>query len=56
MKKLDKLKRQRYELEMKVIRMESSQQGKKRSKKEENELEILRKKLADLDSRIENIH
>jgi hypothetical protein len=52
MKQRDKLKRLRYEISMRIIELESISGSRKLSKKEEQELEILKVKEADLDKRI----
>ena len=54
MKKLDKLKRQRYQVSMKIIELETKAEKSKLSKNEEKELEILKNKEKDLDNRIDN--
>jgi hypothetical protein len=51
-KKLDKLKRQRYEISMKIIRLEAK---KSLNQSELKTLEILRKKEKELDNRIDNL-
>ena len=55
MKKGDKLKRQRYEISMKIIRLEAKSAASKLSKNEEKELEILKQKETELDDKIDNI-
>jgi hypothetical protein len=55
MKKADKLKKQRFEIEMKIIDLESRQSGKGLSKNEEKELQILKNKALELTDRIETI-
>jgi len=55
MKKGDKLKRQRYEISMKIINLEAKSEVKKLSKNEEKELEILKHKEAELNEKIDNI-
>ena len=52
MKQIDKLKHQRYEISMKIIKLESV---KKLSKKEEAELQILKKKELSLDEKITHL-
>lgn len=54
MKKVDKLKRQRYDISMKIIALESKLLVGKLNKNEEKELEILKDKEQDLTERIEN--
>jgi len=55
MKKIDKLKRQRYEISMKIIALETKAEKSKLNKNEEKEIEILRNKEKDLDTRINNL-
>ncbi|MEZ5083836.1 MAG: hypothetical protein R2750_10360 [Bacteroidales bacterium] len=55
MKKLDKLKKQRYEISMRIIDLEAKIKFKPLSKNEEKELEILKIKESELDERIENL-
>lgn len=52
MKQIDKLKHQRFEISMKIIKLESV---KKLSKKEEAELQILKKKELSLDEKITHL-
>jgi len=52
MKKIDKLKHQRYELSMKILDLEMKEKRKNLSKNEERELKILREKLEQLEERI----
>jgi len=52
MKKMDKLKKQRYEVSMKIISLESKKEAGNISKKEEKELEIIREIEKKLDSKI----
>ena len=54
MKKLDKLKRQRYEISMKIIQFEA--RLKSLSKSELKTLEILRQKESELNARIDNLN
>jgi len=54
MKKLDKLKKQRYDISMKIIQLESKQAKSKLLINEEKELIILKNKEEDLNSRIDN--
>ncbi len=54
-KKLDKLKRQRYEISMKIIALETKAQKSKLNKNELKELEILQTKEVDLENRINNM-
>lgn len=52
MKKVDKLRHQRYELEMKILQLEFKQKRQKLTKNELTELEILKQKEAELNQRI----
>jgi hypothetical protein len=52
MKLLDKLKRQRYEISMRIIELETKAGSGKLSRNEEQELTILRVKEAGLNERI----
>ena len=52
MKKVDKLKKHRFEISMKIIRIEDKLKRSKLSKNEEKELEILKNKEEDLDTKI----
>jgi hypothetical protein len=54
-KKLDKLKKQRYEVSMKIISLESKAKIKKLSKKEEKEFEIIRELEKSLDKKINDL-
>jgi len=54
-KKIDKLKRQRYEIEMKILNLETKLKASKLSKNEEKELEILLNKAEELNSKIDSI-
>ena len=49
MKKIDKLKHQRYVLSMKIIELETKQKRMKLSKNEISELEILKDKVMEMD-------
>ena len=53
MKKVDKLRHQRYGIEMKILQLEFKQKREKLSKNELSELEILRQKESELDQRIQ---
>ncbi len=53
MKKVDKLKKQRFEISMKIIQIEDKLQKSKLSKNEEKELQILKNKELELDNKIE---
>ena len=52
MKKIDKLKKQRYEVSMKIISFESKAKIKELSKNEEKEFEIIRDLEKNLDKKI----
>jgi hypothetical protein len=54
-KKIDKLKKQRYDISMKIIRVEEKQKRGKLSKNEEKELEILKHKEEELDTKIKSL-
>ncbi|MCD4729795.1 MAG: hypothetical protein K8R74_04280 [Bacteroidales bacterium] len=54
MKKVDKLKKQRFEISMKIIQIEDKRKRSKLSKNEEKELEILKTKEEELDTKIES--
>jgi len=54
MKQIDKIKRQRFETEMKIIELEERQKHHKLRKNEEKELEFLKKKTAEFDKRIDS--
>jgi hypothetical protein len=54
-KKIDKLKKQRYEISMKIIGIEDRTKRSKLSKNEAKELEILKQKEQELDSRIDSL-
>ncbi|MBN3036302.1 MAG: hypothetical protein JW861_12020 [Bacteroidales bacterium] len=56
MKKTDKLKRQRYEISMRIIHLEHKlEAGRKLTRDEESLMIILRKKEEELDRRISEI-
>ena len=55
MKILDKLKRQRYDSEMKIIELEELEKNGKLKKNLEIQLQILKKKVEDLTIRINNL-
>ena len=55
MKKIDKLKKQRYEVSMKIISLESKEKTKKLSKNEEKEFEIIREMEKNLDKKINEL-
>ena len=55
MKKLDKLKKQRYEVSMKIISFESKAKIKKLSKNEEKEFEIIQEMEKNLDKKINEL-
>jgi hypothetical protein len=52
MNQIDKIKKQRYETEMKILVLEDKQKRSKLSKNEEKELEFLRKKVIEFNDRI----
>ena len=52
MKKTDKLKKQRYDISMKIINIEDKQKRGKLSRNEQKELEILKRKEEELDTKI----
>jgi len=54
-KKIDKLKRQRYEIEMKILNLEAKLKASKLSKNEEKELEILTSKAEEINDRIDSL-
>lgn len=54
MKKIDKLKKQRYNISMKIIELETKQERSKLSKNEEKELLILKNKEKELNNRIDS--
>jgi hypothetical protein len=53
MNQIDKIKKQRYEAEMKIIQLEDKQKRTKLSKNEVKELEFLRRKTDELNRKIE---
>jgi len=55
MNQIDKIKKQRYETEMKIVILEDKQKRSKLSKNEEKEMEFLRKKVTELNLRIESL-
>ena len=55
MKKIDKLKRTRFELSMKIIELEDKKSKKGLSTKEESELKIIKAKEQSLDLKIQEI-
>ncbi len=55
MNQIDKIKKQRYETEMKIIALEEKQKRSKLSKNEEKELEFLKRKEQELNLKIENL-
>ena len=55
MKKIDKLKRTRFELSMKIIELEDKKTKKGLSTKEESELKIIKAKEQSLDLKIQEI-
>ncbi|MCK5838888.1 MAG: hypothetical protein KAG99_03520 [Bacteroidales bacterium] len=55
MKKIDKLKHQRYEISMKIIELETKMKRAKLSKNEEEELRIIKDKEEQLNQRIQEI-
>ena len=55
MNQIDKIKKQRYETEMKIIAMEDKLKRIKLTKNEEKELEFLKKKAIELNHRIESL-
>ena len=55
MKKIDKLKRTRFELSMKIIELEDKKTKKGLSTKEESELKIIKAKEQSLDQKIQEI-
>jgi hypothetical protein len=52
---IDKIKKQRYETEMKIISLEDKLKWSKLSKNEEKELEFLKKKDIELNRKIESL-
>jgi hypothetical protein len=55
MNQIDKIKKQRYETEMKIIALEAKQERSKLSKNEEKELELLKRKAIELNERIQSL-
>ena len=55
MKKIDKLKKQRYEVSMKIISLEAKSKIKKLSKKEEKEYDIIQELEKSLDKKINEL-
>lgn len=55
MKKIDKLKRTRFELSMKIIELEDKKSKKGLSTREESELKIIKAKEQSLDLKIQEI-
>lgn len=55
MKKIDKLKKQRYEVSMKIISLEAKSKIKKLSKKEEKEYDIIQELEKNLDKKINEL-
>lgn len=55
MKKSDKLKRQRYEGEMKIIELEVLEKAGNLTRNQEMQLQILRKKVEELTDRLDNL-
>ncbi len=55
MKKIDKLKHQRYEISMKIIDLETKEKRSKLTKNQEAEFKILKDKLEQLEARIAEI-
>lgn len=55
MKQADKIKRQRFEAEMKIIELEERQKHHKLTKNEEKELEFLKKKTTEFDKKLETL-
>ena len=55
MNQIDKIKKQRYETEMKIISLEDKLKRSKLSKNEEKELEFLKKKDIELNRKIESL-
>jgi len=55
MKQIDKIKRQRYETEMKILHLEEKSGRAKLAKNEEKELEFLRRKSEELDKKINSL-
>jgi hypothetical protein len=55
MKPIEKIKRQRYNAEMKIIQLEEKLKHAKLSKNELKELEFLKKKTAELEIKIASV-
>jgi len=55
MNQIDKIKKQRYESEMKIITLEDKSKRSKLSKNEEKELEFLKKKVLEFNQRIASL-
>jgi hypothetical protein len=55
MNQIDKIKKQRYETEMKIIALEDKQKRSKLSKNEEKELAFLKRKTIELNTKIESL-
>lgn len=55
MNQIDKIKKQRYETEMRIIHLEDKQKRTHLSKNEVKELEFLKKKAEELNRKIESI-
>lgn len=55
MKIIDKLKKQRFDVSMKIIQLEDKLKRSKLSKNEEKELEIIKQKEKELDEKITSI-
>ena len=55
MNQIDKIKKQRYETEMKIIALEDKRERSKLSKNEEKELEFLKRKDIELNEKIESL-
>lgn len=55
MRKIDKLRKQRYEISMKIIDLEFKQKRSKLTKNEEAEYRILKEKENELNDRIEEL-
>jgi len=55
MKKIDKLKKQRYNISIKIIELETKQVRSKLSKNEEKEIIILKDKEKELNNRIDSL-
>lgn len=55
MKQIDKIKRQRFETEMKILHLEEKSLRSKLSKNEEKELEFLKRKTEELNHKIDSL-